>query len=77
MPTRADGAAIRRLREDKGLSIPQLAAQAGLDRVSVYRIENGFRHGNEDSRLKLANALGVPVSTIAVYIPPQRSKAAA
>ena len=72
MPTKADGAAIRRLREERGLSIPRLAELADLDRVSVYRIEIGTRHGNDASRLKIANALGVPLSEISYFIPPQR-----
>jgi transcriptional regulator with XRE-family HTH domain len=77
MPTKADGATIRRLREDKGLSIPQLATLCQLDRVSVYRIETGLRQGNDRSRLRIAQALGVDVTDISYYVPPQRDKAAA
>jgi len=77
MPTKADGPAIRRLRENKGLSIPQLADLCQLDRVSIYRIETGMRHGNDASRLRIAQALGVELSDISYFVPPQRNKAAA
>lgn len=47
---------------DKGLSVPELAEAAGVNKTTVYRIEAG-RHARLQGRTAraLADALGVPV----------------
>lgn len=78
MPTKANGAIIRRLREAKGLNCTQLAQAAGLDRILVWKVENGRLDGSPETRLKIAAALNASVEDITYFVPPaQRSQAAA
>lgn len=64
MLTTADGDAIRRAREARGLSRHALAAQAGITRATLFKIETGAQGGSEKSRLALAKALDVPLHAI-------------
>jgi transcriptional regulator with XRE-family HTH domain len=64
MPTKADGEAIRRLREDKGLTCSQLAKRLGYNDAFIWKIENGVQGGSPASRKEIANFFGVPVETI-------------
>ena len=59
-PTLAQiGAAIRSLRERRGLSIEALAGEADLHTVSVSRIEGGTQNLTWEALTSLANALDV------------------
>jgi transcriptional regulator with XRE-family HTH domain len=64
MPTKADGEAIRRLREDKGLTCSQLAKTLGYNDAFIWKIENGVQGGSPDSRRKIADFFGVSVADI-------------
>ena len=59
-PTLAQiGAAIRNVRESRGLSIEALAGEASLHTVSVSRIEGGTQNLTWQALSSLADALGV------------------
>lgn len=78
MPTKSKGAVIRQLREEQGISCTQLAARASLDVTLLWKIENGKLDGSPKTRLAIAEALGVPLTTITYFKPlPERTKAAA
>ena len=51
------GPQLQRAREALGLSIPQLAARAGVDRVFVAGVERGIRNPSIVVLCKLAEAL--------------------
>lgn len=55
------GAAIRSLREQRGLSIEALAAEAELHTVSVSRIEGGKQNPTWIALVSLATAIDVDV----------------
>ncbi len=55
------GAYLKQMREDKGLSINQLAQAADISGSQISRIENGLRGIPKPQTLrKIADALGVP-----------------
>lgn len=63
----ADGAhPIAAWRRHRGLSQHALAAQAGVSRVWISRIEMGAGHGTPATRARLADALGIPVTMLDV-----------
>lgn len=64
MPTRADGPAIRRLREQRGLTAAQVAAAVGISGTLLSRIEGGLRNGSPLTRLNIASFFGVDPSQI-------------
>jgi transcriptional regulator with XRE-family HTH domain len=65
-PTSAQlGAAIRQVRKSRGLSIEDLAAEAGLHWTSVSRIENGRQSPTWDSIADLATALKIDIADLA------------
>lgn len=57
---KAFGAHVRKLREDQGLSMRQLAANADLDHNQIYRIENGIVNTSISMVYALAKGLGIP-----------------
>lgn len=59
-----NGPLIRRLRTDAGLSIREIAEQAGVDPGYLSRVERG--QGDPTARwiAAIAEALGVPASTL-------------
>lgn len=61
---RAFGEALRALRTDAGLSQEALAHAADLDRTYVSGIERGERNPGLTNLLRLADALGVPLSKL-------------
>jgi transcriptional regulator with XRE-family HTH domain len=64
-PTNAAlGRAIRRLRKARGLTIETLALDAGLHPTYLSGIERGVRNPTWSKLCALAEALGVPVSTV-------------
>jgi transcriptional regulator with XRE-family HTH domain len=58
------GRAIRKLRLDEGISQEGLADRSGLHRTYVGGIERGERNVTYGNLLKLAVALGVPLSEL-------------
>ncbi len=55
---------LRRLRQEQGLTVHQLAAKAGVAHTVVSRAEAGRNNPHPASVRKLAEALGVSVSTL-------------
>ena len=60
----AIGAALRDLRESRGLSARQLAAQAGVSAAMVSRTENGLVSPSISTLSALSRALGVPLVSL-------------
>ena len=61
---RANGPAIRALRERTGLTKTQLATATGIDRTHLHRIENGERKGTPTQLVAIARVLDVPVTVV-------------
>ena len=55
---------IKKLREQRALSLSDLAQITGLSRVTINRIENGKQRPMPRTIRKLANALGVTVEEL-------------
>jgi transcriptional regulator with XRE-family HTH domain len=60
----AFGSAVRRLRNKKSISLDQLAELAGMQRTYLGDIERGERNPALVNMLKIAKALGVPLSKL-------------
>jgi transcriptional regulator with XRE-family HTH domain len=58
------GEAVRRLRTTAGLSQEQLADRMATDLTQVGGIERGVRNPSYATLVRLAQALGTPVSAI-------------
>jgi transcriptional regulator with XRE-family HTH domain len=58
------GHAIRELRLRDGLTIAQVAEQAGISRGMLSKIETGSTMASTDTLARLARALGVPMSVL-------------
>ncbi|MGB8422340.1 helix-turn-helix domain-containing protein [Paraburkholderia sp.] len=58
------GATIRELRRRHGLTIAQVAQQAGISRGMLSKIENAQTSTGLDVLNRIANALGVSMSTL-------------
>lgn len=69
MRTQADGEAIRRLREEQGLNITELARLAEVSPAHLSRMENGDRHGRLPIRQRIAEVLGTTVTAISKPVP--------
>jgi transcriptional regulator with XRE-family HTH domain len=64
-PTKAElGAAVRRLRNEAGLSIEALAAAADMHPTYLSGIERGIYNPSWTKLAGLAEGLGVPISAI-------------
>lgn len=61
---RALGNAIRRIRLQNELTIADVADKAGISRGMLSRIENAQTATSLDTLERLANALGVPISSL-------------
>jgi transcriptional regulator with XRE-family HTH domain len=59
------GAAIRRIRQENGLSIEALADQAGLSWVYLGEIENGKRNPSWTVVGQIADGLGIEIADLA------------
>jgi transcriptional regulator with XRE-family HTH domain len=57
-------ATVRRLRHDRGLSADQLAIRAGVSKGALVALENAAANPNLATLVRLADALGVPVSDL-------------
>jgi transcriptional regulator with XRE-family HTH domain len=55
---------IKKIRLMAGMSQEQLAAAAGVSRISIVRYENGERSPDVDVAIRIANALGVKVDDL-------------
>lgn len=60
----AFGAAVRKFRHAKGLSQEKLAEDAEIHRTYVGDVERGIRNIALINMVRLANALGVPLSRL-------------
>jgi transcriptional regulator with XRE-family HTH domain len=58
------GQRLKEIREQKGLSQERLAALAGLNRTYISKIERGERNVSLQTAARLADALGVAVSSM-------------
>lgn len=52
---------LRRVREERGLSIRELAGEAGISHDSVWRLETLRRAAEPKTRRRLARALGTTI----------------
>lgn len=55
---------LRRYRAERGIAQEKLALIAGVDRTMVSKIERELTNPSIETLLKLANVLGVTVSTL-------------
>ena len=55
---------MRLLREQRGMSLAELARRAGLAKQTLSTIENGTGNPTVDTLFSVANALGVPVTRL-------------
>lgn len=60
-----DGAKLRRLREAAGLSSTAFAAEVGISRTHLFRLETGKCQPRGHLRPRLAEKLGVSVDALA------------
>ncbi len=58
---------LKALREERGLSQTELAAQTGMSQPVIGKIEAGIAPISKNAALKLAAFFGVPLST---FLPP-------
>jgi XRE family transcriptional regulator, regulator of sulfur utilization len=58
------GERIRKIRREKGITQDHLAELAGLNRVHLYRLENGKQSMTLDTLKILADTLGVSVGRL-------------
>ena len=65
-----NGKLIKKLREQRALSLTDLAQIAGLNRVTINRIENGKQKPMPRTIRKLAEALQVKVEEL-ILSPPR------
>jgi transcriptional regulator with XRE-family HTH domain len=67
-PDPALAAAVRRLREDSGLTRETLAFHAGITTASLARIELAQATPGWDTIRRIASALDLPISRLAAAI---------
>ena len=61
---RANGPAIRAMRERTGMTKTQLARATGIDRTHLHRMESGERQGTPAQLVAIAHILEVPVTVV-------------
>lgn len=69
------GQRVRDLRKERGWTLEQAAAQAGLARSTLSKIENGQMSPTYDALKKLAQGLSISVPQL--FTPPSRPRASA
>lgn len=62
MPRQTFGQRLKELREKAGLTQPELAARAGMNRFGIAKLEQGVREPTWATVQSLARALGVGCS---------------
>ena len=60
---------LREARRESGLTAKAVATAAGVDRVTLYRIEDGKQHPRRDSARRLFQFFGGRVALAAIYDP--------
>jgi transcriptional regulator with XRE-family HTH domain len=58
---------LKRLREEQGYSIRELADMAGVSPDTIYQVENGHRLPQPKNRRKIAEALGISPKEVLTY----------
>jgi transcriptional regulator with XRE-family HTH domain len=58
------GRAVRRTRQDQGLTIEELAFKVGMTSGTVGQIERGKRNPQYETLCRIADALGVGLDTL-------------
>ena len=66
---KANGPAIRALRERSGWSLTDLAREAAIDITHLSRMETGKRAGTPRQLCEIARILQVPVTVVATSGP--------
>ncbi|WP_335970898.1 helix-turn-helix domain-containing protein [Streptomyces sp. CA2R106] len=61
---RPNGAAIRALRTARKMSLRRMQALTGLDRGHLSRLERGLAGASDETILRCARVLDVPVAAI-------------
>jgi len=62
MVRKAFGVVLRNLREEKNISQEKLAELTSVDRVTIYRFENGLMQPTLESIFKLSDAINIKPS---------------
>ena len=62
------GSAIRRRREQQGMSLRDLADETGVSASTLSRIENGTGKPDADNIARLTNWLDMPLERIAAFM---------
>lgn len=61
------GRAVRRTREERGISVDQLARASAIHRQRILALETGHLDPTYEQLLALADALGVQPSALVVH----------
>lgn len=69
-------AAIKAIREAKGLSGSKVASDAGMAHCTLLNIESSHRKATDEAIVRIAAALGVPVDAISYPVATQEQSAA-
>lgn len=64
----ADGAVIRTLREDRGITLPVLAERVGITKGALSKIENGHVAPRTSTLFGIAKALEVDLDDISTRV---------
>ena len=62
--------AIRQLRQERGLTVQQLAEKVEISRRHLYNIELGYNGARIEVLYRIANELGVPIEDVSVPADP-------
>lgn len=55
------GSHLKKVREEKGLSLNELGLQGDFDRQALWKLENGKKHLTVFSLYKICDSLGITV----------------
>ncbi|GAA2365077.1 helix-turn-helix domain-containing protein [Nonomuraea africana] len=58
------GARLRRMREERGLSLSELARRAGVGKATLSGVETGTRNPTLDTLWAITAQLGVPIAAV-------------
>jgi transcriptional regulator with XRE-family HTH domain len=76
MATDTFAVTLKRLRGAAGLSQPELAERAGMNRYGIAKLEQGVREPSWSTVQALAKALGVSLAAFEVEAPEPKTKPA-